>query len=54
MAEDKKNIGCGVFLVLAGLVLVAERMGWILLDAAWLLPGVLIAVGIVKVIDALR
>jgi len=54
MAKEKKNIGCGVFLILLGVVLLAERMGWFYLDAVWILPAVIITVGVVKLIDALR
>jgi hypothetical protein len=54
MAQDKQSIGCGVFLVLAGVVMLAERMGWFYVDATWILPGIIILVGVVKLIDALR
>jgi len=54
MAQNKTSIGCGVFLVLAGFALLAERMGWIPFDIAWFLPTVLVAVGIAKIFDALR
>lgn len=43
--EEKKGIGCGLFLVLVGLGLLAERLGWIPFDVAWFWPAVLIAIG---------
>jgi len=54
MAQEKKNIGCAVLLVLLGVVLLAQQMGWFYLDAAWVLPALIITVGVVKLIDALR
>lgn len=55
MADNRaKGLGCGVFLVLAGFALLAERMGWIPFDVAWFLPVVLVAVGLAKVFEALR
>ena len=54
MAQEKKNIGCGIFLVLIGVVLLAQQMGWFYVDATWALPAVIIIVGLVKLFDALR
>jgi hypothetical protein len=39
------GIGFGVFLVLAGLALLAERMGWVPNAFDWLFPVILIAWG---------
>lgn len=52
--DRDKGIGCGVFLILIGVALVADRMGWISFKAVWLLPAVLIALGVGEVFDALR
>ncbi len=41
---EKKGIGCGAFLILVGLAMFAERVGWIP-EANWLLPAALIAIG---------
>ena len=54
MTKEKKNIGCGVFLIFLGIVLLAERLGWFYVDAQWILPGVIIFIGVIKLIDALR
>ena len=43
--EPCGGIGCGVFLLLAGLVLLAKEAGWIPFNADWLLPCILIAWG---------
>jgi hypothetical protein len=52
--DKSKGIGCGVFLILIGIALVADRMGWISFKAVWFLPAVLIALGVGEVFDALR
>jgi|GEM_PF-1582590 len=52
--HNQKGVGCGVFLVLLGVGLIAQRMGWFRLDTVWLLPAALIAVGLAQIFDALR
>jgi|GEM_PF-1267443 len=42
---DKGSIGFGLFLVLAGLILLGERMGWIPEGMDWLFPVILLAWG---------
>lgn len=42
---DKGGIGFGLFLILAGLILLAERMGWIPQGMDWLFPVILLAWG---------
>jgi len=54
MATTKKRLGCGVFLVLVGAVLLARQMGWVPFDLEWFLPAALIAWGLAEVIDAIR
>jgi hypothetical protein len=48
-----EGIGCGVFLVLAGMLLLAEQMGWIK-NTSWLFPVILIAWGAGSIFQALR
>jgi hypothetical protein len=40
-----RGIGFGLFLLLTGLVLLAERLGWLPTGADWLFPVILIAWG---------
>jgi hypothetical protein len=42
---DRRGIGFGLFLLLAGGVLMAERIGWLPGGTDWLLPAILIAWG---------
>lgn len=42
---DRRGIAFGVFLLLAGSVLLAERVGWLQIHTDWLLPAILIAWG---------
>jgi hypothetical protein len=42
---EKKGIGFGLFLLLAGGVLLAERLGWLPAGSDWLFPVILIAWG---------
>lgn len=42
---DKGGIGFALFLILAGLILLAERMGWIPQGMDWLFPVILLAWG---------
>lgn len=52
--KNKQSIGCGVVLLLLGLGLIAQKMGWFQLNAEWLVPGALVAAGLVMILDALR
>ncbi len=42
---DRRGIGFGLFLLLAGGILLAERIGWLPINTDWLLPAILIAWG---------
>ncbi|MGB8813920.1 MAG: hypothetical protein WCC57_12115, partial [Paracoccaceae bacterium] len=42
----RKGIGFGLFLVLAGAVLLAERFGWLPSGSDWFFPAILIAWGV--------
>jgi hypothetical protein len=54
-AEDTScGIGCGVFLLLAGLILLAKELGWIPFNADWLVPAILIAWGCRIIYKALK
>jgi len=47
MASDNKpSLGWAVFILIAGVALLAERLGWIPGDIKWGLPAVLIAFGV--------
>lgn len=50
----KKGIGCGVFLILVGVGLFAERLGWFPFNTIWFLPAAFIAWGIGEIYDAIR
>jgi hypothetical protein len=41
----KKGIGFGLFLLLAGVAMLAQRLGWLPTEADWLFPAILIAWG---------
>ena len=41
---QRKGIGCGAFLILVGVGMFAERVGWIP-ESDWLLPAALVALG---------
>lgn len=43
--HDRGGIGFALFLLLAGLLLLAERLGWAPIDFDWLFPIILIAWG---------
>jgi hypothetical protein len=43
--ETSEGIGCGVFLLLAGLLLLGKELGWIPFQTEWLFPAILIAWG---------
>ncbi len=44
-AGNSKGIGFGIFLVVAGIVLLAERLGWFPTGVDWLFPAALIIWG---------
>lgn len=44
-AGNSKGIGFGIFLLVAGIVLLAERTGWLPTGVDWLLPAALIIWG---------
>jgi len=48
-----RGIGCGVFLILVGIGLFAERMGWFPFSTVWFLPAVFIAWGIGEIYKAI-
>ena len=50
--KGKKGIGCGVFLVLVGIGLFAERMAWFPFNTVWFLPAAFIAWGIAEIYKA--
>ena len=52
--KETKGIGCGVFLILVGVGLFAEKMGWLPFGTAWFLPAVFIAWGIGEIYKAVR
>lgn len=43
--RTRPGIGFGLFLLLAGIVLLAERLGWLSAKVDWLLPVILIVWG---------
>jgi hypothetical protein len=49
-----RRIGCGVFLILVGVGLFAERMGWMPFNTIWFLPAVFVAWGVAELYEALR
>lgn len=53
-AGKTKGIGWGVFLLLAGGVLLAEKLGWLPNGADWLFPVILIAWGASELFQRLR
>lgn len=44
--SNKPSFGWAVFILIAGIALLAERLGWIPSDVQWGLPAVLIAFGV--------
>ena len=50
--QERKGIGCGVFLILVGIGIFAERMGWFPFDSIWFLPGAFIVWGIAEIYEA--
>ena len=51
--KERKGIGCGVFLIIVGVGLFAERMGWFPFSMVWFLPAVFIAWGIGEIYEAI-
>lgn len=52
--KQRKGIGCGVFLILVGVGLFAERMGWFPFNMVWFLPAAFVAWGIAVLFDVFR
>ncbi len=52
--KERKGIGCGVFLILVGVGLFAERMGWFPFSMVWFLPAAFVAWGIAEIFEAIR
>ncbi len=52
--KEHKGIGCGVFLILVGIGLFAERMGWFPFNTVWFLPAAFVAWGMAEIFDAFR
>lgn len=48
----RESFGWGVFLLLVGLGLLAERVGWMPVNTAWFLPVIFIAWGAAKIYGA--
>ena len=46
---DRRGVGFGLFLLLAGGILMAERLGWLPINTDWLLPAILIAWGATEI-----
>ena len=49
---DGAGLGCGVFLAAAGAMLLAERMGWIPDNVNWLLPVIILSIGVATIVRA--
>lgn len=52
LASKSEGFGWGLFLLLTGIALLAERVGWFPSDIKWFLPIVLIAWGAAKIYGA--
>ena len=52
--QHKGGIGFGLFLLLAGLALLAERLGWLPSQGDWFFPAVLIAWGISELYSRMK
>jgi len=44
--DSKPSFGLAVFILIAGIALLAERLGWIPAELKWGFPAVLIAFGV--------
>jgi hypothetical protein len=53
-AIEKKTIGFGLFLFVAGVVLLAEKLGWLPAGSDWLFPVLLIAWGASELYQRMR
>ncbi len=53
-SDRNKSIGCGVFLVLVGFGMFAERMDWFPFDTVWFLPAAFVAWGVGEIYEAMR
>ena len=53
-SRQPRGIGCGVFLILVGVGLFAERMGWFPFTMVWFLPAAFVAWGIAEIYQATR
>jgi hypothetical protein len=51
-ARQGEGLGWGIFLVLVGIGLLADAMGWLPANTEWFLPVVLIAWGAAKIYSA--
>ena len=49
-----EGLGVGIFAIIAGALLIAERVGWIAKDVAWGWPLVVLVFGVVTVSSAIR
>jgi len=52
--KKRKGIGCGVFLILVGVGIFVERMGWFPFNMFWFLPAAFVAWGIAEIFAAFR
>ena len=52
--KERKGIGCGAFLILVGVGLFAERMGWFPFNMVWFLPAAFVAWGFAEIFEAFR
>jgi hypothetical protein len=55
-AEDEKgtNVGWGIFLILAGIALFAKEIGWLPFKINWLVPAILVAIGVGFLYDSFK
>ena len=52
--NNKPGFGFAVFILIAGIALLAERLGWIPADVKWGFPTVLIAFGVSMLLPHFR
>ena len=52
--QEKASIGFALFLLLAGLVLLGQRLGWLPGQFDWLFPVILIAWGASEIYQRMR
>jgi hypothetical protein len=53
-SPEKRSIGFGLFILIAGLVLLGERLGWLPHNIDWLFPAILIAWGVSELYQRLK